>query len=68
MNTGNANVKLEITVEDLNNLMVFMERIDLKGKEVPAYNRLVYKMNQAMQLYEQSQKQLSQPIGQIVEE
>lgn len=53
-------IKLELTMEEINNMMVFMERVELKGKEVPAYNALVYKIQQAVQ-------QIKQPVQSIQE-
>jgi hypothetical protein len=48
-------IKLELTMDEINNLMVFLERVELKGKEVPAYNVLVYKTQQAVQKSQQQQ-------------
>ncbi len=53
-------IKVELTMEEINNMMVFMERVELKGKEVPAYNALVYKIQQAVQ-------QIKQPVQSIQE-
>jgi hypothetical protein len=37
---------IELTTEDINNLIVFMERTELKGNEVPAYNSIVFKLHE----------------------
>ena len=52
-------IKIELTSEELNNLMIFMERIDLKGKEVPAFNALTYKIQQSVQKSQQKQQDAS---------
>ena len=38
-------INMKFEQEDLNNLLVFLERIELKGKEVPAYNKIMFNIN-----------------------
>ena len=47
-------MKIEITKEEINALATFLQRVDLKGAEVPAYNRIISILNK--------------PISEIIEE
>jgi len=40
---------IEFTIEDINNLKVFLDRVELTGKEVPPFNSIVFKINQKIQ-------------------
>lgn len=40
-------ISIELTQQQLNNLQVFMQRVDLKGNEVPAYVEIFNVLNEA---------------------
>lgn len=38
-------MKIELTEQQLNNLQVFLQRLDLKGNEVPAFVEIMNALN-----------------------
>ena len=41
---------IKISKQDLNNLMLFLDRVHLTGKEVPAYIKIVQILSEAEEL------------------
>ena len=49
-------MKIELTEQQLNNLQVFLQRVDLKGNEVPAYVEIIQALNNPLDLEEDKGK------------
>ena len=47
------NYKIELSEENLKNLVVFLERTDLKGKEMGAFVEIIQKLNKAEKIEEE---------------
>ena len=50
MNGGDILLNIKISKQDLNNLMLFLDRVHLTGKEVPAYIKIVQILSEAEEL------------------
>lgn len=48
---------MNVWIDNINNLKVFLERVDLKGNEVPAYVDIINSINQAELEAQKSKKE-----------